>query len=338
MENIFRGIKNALDSGRDVMLNMIISASGSTPRGAGAKMLVFADGTTEGTLGGGRAEYLCKLRSVEALREKRSFTAAYDMSQNDIEGVGMICGGNVRVCFRYFSGADIGLVEYILELIEEHKEAWLITRISESSVDMGVYDRENGVSFIDGVSSEKAENWTANIYSFEEDGHTFFMEPLSRRGTVYIFGAGHVSKELAPLISHLDFRTVVYEEREELAEEFPKGHNVIVGKFSDIDGNVSMLPEDYAVIMTSGHSGDFEVLSQVLRKDLSYVGVIGSRTKIAITKKRLLDAGISEEKINTLHTPIGLAIKAVTPAEIAVSVAAELILHRAEHERGAEHK
>ena len=76
------------------------------------------------------------------------------------------------------------------------------------------------------------------------------------------------------------------------------------------------------------------MLEQVLRKELSYVGVIGSRTKIAITKQRLLDAGIKEGKINTLHTPIGLAIKAVTPAEIAVSVAAELILHRAEHERG----
>ena len=68
-----------------------------------------------------------------------------------------------------------------------------------------------------------------------------------------------------------------------------------------------------------------------MRKNLSYVGVIGSRNKIAITRKRLIECGIDENKIDSLHTPIGLAIKASTPAEIAVSVAGELILHRAEH-------
>lgn len=338
MENIFRNIKEALDESQDVMLDMIIASSGSTPRGAGAKMLVFADGTTEGTIGGGRAEYLCKLRSAEALNERRSFTASYDMSQRDIEGVGMICGGNVRVCFKYFSEADLELVGYIAELIENRREAWLITRVSETSVDMGIYEGDNGVRFIDGISSEEAENHTAGLYSFEKNGCTFFMEPLVRKGTVYIFGAGHVSRELAPLLSHLDFRVVVYEERRELVEAFPKDVEVIEGTFDEIDKSVNMMPEDYVVIMTSGHSGDFDVLAQVMRKELTYVGVIGSRTKIAITRKRLLDEGISEDKINTLHTPIGLPIKAVTPAEIAVSVAAELILHRAENERGEKHK
>ncbi|MCD8036048.1 MAG: XdhC family protein [Clostridiales bacterium] len=338
MENIFRKIKETIDSGQDVMLNMITASSGSTPRGAGAKMLVFADGSIEGTIGGGRAEYLCKLRSLEALKDKLSFTAAYDMSQYDVEGVGMICGGNVKVCFKYFSKEDAPLVNHVLELIENYEEAWLITRVGENSVDMGTYSRNEGVSFIDGVSAEEAEGWTGNMYSFESGGAMYFVELLTRKGTVYIFGAGHVSKELAPLLSHLDFRVVIYEERRELAEAFPEGNTVIIGDFNDIDKNIEMKPEDYAVIMTSGHSGDFDVLCQVLRKDLTYVGVIGSRTKIAITRERLIEAGISKAKIDTLHTPIGLAIKAVTPAEIAVSVAAELILTRAESEKGEKQK
>lgn len=334
MEKIFGYIKEALKDGKNIMLNMIIASSGSTPRGKGAKMLVYSDGSIKGTLGGGRAEYLCIQKSVEALKEKRSFTASYDMSQKDIEGVGMICGGNVEVCFKYFSEKDIEFVDYVINLMEKRVDSWLITKVSENSVEMGTYDKENGVKFIDGIDTVKAEKWTDNRYSFRDGNDLFFVEQLTRKGTVYVFGAGHVSKELAPLLKHLDFRVVVYEERLELAENFNNDIQVVLGEFNNIDKYIKMADEDYAVIMTSGHSGDFDVLEQVLRKNLSYTGVIGSRKKIAVTRQRLLAAGIEEEKIDELHTPIGLAIKAVTPAEIAVSVAGELILHRAEHEHG----
>lgn len=338
MEKIFRYIKEALEDGQSVMLNVITDSSGSTPRGKGAKMLVYSDGSIKGTLGGGRAEYLCILKSVEALREKRSFTTSYDMSQKDIEGVGMICGGNVEVCFKYFSHKDIEFVDYVLKLMEERVDSWLITKVSQNSIEMGTYDKENGVKFIKGIDNEQAQQWTQNKYSFKVGNDMIFIEQLTRKGTVYIFGAGHVSKELAPLLKHLDFRVVVYEERNELAENFNNDIQVVVGEFNNIDKYIKMADEDYAVIMTSGHSGDFDVLEQVLRKNLSYTGVIGSRKKIAATRQRLLAAGIKEEKINELHTPIGLAIKAVTPAEIAVSVAGELILHRAEHEHGEKTK
>ena len=93
-------------------------------------------------------------------------------------------------------------------------------------------------------------------------------------------------------------------------------------------------PEDYAVIMTRGHQGDFVVLEQMLRTEATYIGVIGSRHKIAATNARLLAAGIPEEALARIHTPIGLAIGAETPAEIAISVAAELIAHRAGIRKG----
>ncbi len=334
MEKIFGCIEKAIENGQDVMLDMITASSGSTPRGAGAKMVVFPDGDTEGTIGGGRAEYLSIQKSVDALKEKRSFTAAYDMSISDVAGTGMICGGNVNVCFKYFSSKDIELVKYINTLLKERRDSWLITRVRKSSVDMGTYDRESGVRFIDGIPDEQAEDWTGRLYSFDYNGDMIYVEPLTRKGTVYIFGAGHVSRELAPLIKHLDFDVVVYEQRKELAEKFPEGIKTVVGDFNDIDSHITMTKDDYAVIMTSGHIGDYDVLEQVLRKELSYTGVIGSRTKVAITRQKLIAAGVEEEKINRLHTPIGLAIKAVTPAEIAVSVAAELILHRAESRKG----
>ncbi len=331
MEKIFKSIYETLLKGQDVMLASIISSSGSTPRGQGAKMLVFEDGSTEGTIGGGRVEYLCALRAAEALRKKRSFVAAYDLSNKDIADVGMICGGNVEVCFKYFSSKDLALIQYINDLIKKQETSWLITRAEGSAVDIGIYDRINGVMFIDSVTDTDMQKWTECKHAFEHGGSTLFIEPLVKKGHVYIFGAGHVSRELAPLLSHLDFKVSVFEQREELIKTFPTGIDIIQGEFKEIGRYIDLTEYDYAVVMTSGHSADFEVLEQVLRKNLSYVGVIGSRNKIAITRKRLIECGIDENKIDSLHTPIGLAIKASTPAEIAVSVAGELILHRAEH-------
>ena len=122
----------------------------------------------------------------------------------------------------------------------------------------------------------------------------------------------------------------MFEERDSLIETFPEGIEIIKGRFNNIDSYIKITDDDYVVIMTSGHIADYEILEQVTRRDISYIGVIGSRSKIAATRKKLLEAGIDESRIDRIHTPIGIAIKAETPAEIAVSVASELILHRAE--------
>lgn len=93
--------------------------------------------------------------------------------------------------------------------------------------------------------------------------------------------------------------------------------------------------EDYVVVMTNGHVHDLEVQEQALRKTLAYIGVIGSRTKIAAVNEQLRDAGIPEEAIETVHTPIGTPIRAVTPEEIAVSIAGEMICQRAIRREGS---
>ena len=154
-------------------------------------------------------------------------------------------------------------------------------------------------------------------------------------GCVYVFGGGHVAQELVPVISHVGFRVVVYEDRENFArpELFQGVHHTILGSFERISEHITIHENDYAVIMTRGHQSDYEVLRQVLRTQAAYIGVIGSRQKIAATTKRLLEDGISEQDIARLHTPIGLPIKGETPAEIAISIAAEMILFRAERKQ-----
>ena len=116
-------------------------------------------------------------------------------------------------------------------------------------------------------------------------------------------------------------------------ERFPNAVQVVCGDFGRLDGVFPFRDNDYAVVVTSGHQYDFEVEEQLLRRSLAYVGVIGSRKKTAAVNAKLKAAGILEEKLAQVHTPIGLDIGAVTPEEIAVSIAAEMIAVRAERRK-----
>lgn len=106
---------------------------------------------------------------------------------------------------------------------------------------------------------------------------------------------------------------------------------VIFGDFNDIYQKVSITKDDYVVIMTPGHRSDFEILSQVLKSGATYIGCIGSKHKVARTRELLLAQGYADADLARIHSPIGLAIQAETPEEIAISIAAEMIEHRAKH-------
>ena len=148
-------------------------------------------------------------------------------------------------------------------------------------------------------------------------------------------GGGHIAKALTPILASVDFRVVVMYERPEFAANgrFPRASQVVCGDFGRLDGVFTFRENDYAVVVTSGHVHDFEVEEQLLRKELAYVGVIGSRKKTAAVNEKLRAAGITEDQLAKVHTPIGLAIGAVTPEEIAVSIAAEMIAVRAERRK-----
>ena len=130
---------------------------------------------------------------------------------------------------------------------------------------------------------------------------------------------------------------MVFDDRPGFAvpENFPQADETICGDYERIGDYLTVTPEDYVVIMTNGHEHDFQVEVQVLRKTTAYVGVIGSRKKTAFVNQRLREAGIGEEAIAFVHTPVGTAIKAVTPEEIAVSITGEMICVRATRREAA---
>lgn len=134
--------------------------------------------------------------------------------------------------------------------------------------------------------------------------------PVVKAGRTYLFGGGHVSPGLVPVLASLGFRPVVYDDRPEFADPalFPKAEKTLCGDFARLSEQVTVTPEDYVVVMTRGHQADYEVLTQVLRSGAKYLGCIGSKRKLALCRERLLAAGFTDEEYARLHAPIGLAI------------------------------
>lgn len=329
-------MSDVLARGENLVLCTIIASSGSTPRGSGAKMAVFADGSTLGTVGGGAVEFESIKLAKQALLEQTTFTHGFNLSPNQTADIGMICGGQVVVYFQFFKGGDEKTLEFLTAIVArfaQRRNTWLVTQISEGCVrQMGIYSREDGLRYMDDSTDEWDILPLVRPRAMLKKGEpSYYVEPLTTAGYVYIFGGGHVAQELVPVLAHVGFAPVVFEDRPDFTrrELFPEAANTISGSFSAIGESVSITPDDYVVIMTRGHQADFEVLRQALLTQATYVGVIGSRSKIATTNKRLREAGIPEPELSRIHAPIGLPILGETPAEIAISIAAELILHRA---------
>ena len=150
-----------------------------------------------------------------------------------------------------------------------------------------------------------------------------------------ICGGGHVSLALAHMASILDFDITVIDDREEFTrpELFPGAWRVLLADFSSLEKTLTVRREDYIAVMTRGHLCDTEVERFALQTEASYIGVVGSRKKAAFVREKLTAEGYTKEQLDRVITPIGLPIGSETPAEIAVSIAAQLIAFRAAKER-----
>ena len=144
-------------------------------------------------------------------------------------------------------------------------------------------------------------------------------------------GGGHVSLEVAYMASHLEFEVVIIDDRAEFAnpERFPMAAQVLCKPFLEALDELGSRSDDYYVILTRGHAFDGDCLAKVLQGDYAYVGMIGSKIKVAAVMKRMKELGFHANVLAGVHSPVGLQIGAQTPAEIAVSILGEVIQERA---------
>jgi xanthine dehydrogenase accessory factor len=156
---------------------------------------------------------------------------------------------------------------------------------------------------------------------------TIFIEPVLPLPPLLVFGAGHVGRAVTRLGADLGFRVTVIDERPEYArlELLPGASEVKVAVGPEIADQLRVTAQTQIVIVTHGHTHDRAVLRWALGTSAGYIGMMASRRKVQVILEDLRKSGFSEEQLKRVHTPIGLDIGAVTPAEIAVSIAAELI-------------
>lgn len=338
MKQIFTSILNQLSLEEDVVLATIIAGSGSTPRGAGARMFLSANGTCEGTIGGGNVEYQSILRAKGLLKTKESVFERYHLGQPNLD-LGMVCGGQVVVFFQYFdheSQENRELCHAILQQCEENEDAWLIMDITQDKLHgMGIYTKSNGLLGMKMEPMNMEPLLERKAIRVQQGKYLYYSEPIKKAGKVYIFGGGHVAQELVPVLSHLNYECVVFDDRESYANKtvFPQAALTVVGDFNNIEKDLLITENDDVIIMTRGHAFDYWVMRQMLAKNPRYIGVMGSHKKVEFVTDQLLKDGFLLERIQSCHMPIGLEIAAETPAEIAISIAAELIFVRAEGDR-----
>ena len=338
MKTMFQSISPHLRAGEDLVLVTVVASSGSTPRGAGSRLLLNKGGRLCGTIGGGAVEFRSEQLAQEVLQSRQSCEQSFLLSKNDVQDLGMICGGDVQVFFHFLAAGDasvLALAEEAEALFAEGHDLWLISELSAGG-SLGLYSRERG--FV-GISAPEAlcDAMRRRPVREELDGRDFYVEQIQSSGRVLVFGCGHVAQALVPVLAKVGFRCVAMDDRPEFARAdlFPDAADVRLIDFTNVAASVTITEEDYICVMTRGHAFDAVVQAQAMQSPACYIGVIGSRKKIAGVTARLKEEyGFSDADFERVTSPIGLAIRAETPEEIAVSIAAQLIALRAERSGG----
>ena len=157
-----------------------------------------------------------------------------------------------------------------------------------------------------------------------------YIDPIAPTPSLYVIGAGHVGWHLGRIAADAGFRLHVVDDREKFAnaERFPAAETIEVDDLAAWLHRAELPPTAYVVVVTRGHTHDFEAVRALAARDLRYLGLIGSRAKVARIFEALEAEGMPLECLGRVHAPIGLDIGAITPAEIAISILAELIAIR----------
>jgi xanthine dehydrogenase accessory factor len=247
MTDITFQLNKIKEQGQPFALCIVVQAQGSTPRKEGAKMVVFADGRTLGTVGGGSIEMRTIEDAIKCLETGNPALMAYNLETD----LNMQCGGKV----------------------------------------------------------------------------TMYFEPFLPELCLTIFGVGHIGREVGVLAKSLGFKVRYVDNRENIFSEFDSTHaECIVGDYMEKAGSIAFSPNDLAIITTQGHGFDEDLLGILATKDLLYLGMIGSKRKVAKARQRYLDSGqLTEEQLNKVEMPMGVPFNAQTPREIAISIVARLI-------------
>jgi len=311
---LWQFVANRLQNDGSVMLLVVADSSGSSPGRAGYKMAVAENGEMCGSIGGGVMEVDLVERSRAILSNVTAKHPAAELSKqthrkNAPHASGMICSGEQTVIFKQLAESDRTAVDAIIRAF--------------ASV-----QRYRVAITPDKFTVERADDETHLSFKTNSENEFEYHERLGEKNELYIVGGGHCALALSELMSRMDFRISIFDDRPALntLEKNQFADRItVVDSYESIAEHIPNGNDVYIVVMTLGYKSDAIVIRQLLDHNVRYFGVLGSRAKMATLMKELESEDFEADKLSRIHTPIGVPINSHTPEEIAISIAAEII-------------
>jgi xanthine dehydrogenase accessory factor len=364
MESIYAKLAELIDAGESIAVATIVDVRGSVPREVGAKMLIHPLGRHAGTVGGGCGEADVIRTALDVIQTGEPDIVHVDLTEDvSMQALG-VCGGIMDVFVERAGGAALserpGSLAALRKSMLAREPVALVTVVRGDSAgkqavvwldkaplgELGLGDLEplaiaDAQAVLAGRQHKLLQyqrsdtGWTRGpdrpLHS-ERAGSTtdvaVFAEVQRRAPELIIVGAGHIAQPLAQVASMCDFAVTVLDDRPSFvtAERFPTAAKLLA---APLRGTVRDLPMDadtFIVLVTRGHSHDVECLLEVLDRPVAYIGMIGSQRRVdAVFQLLAEEQGIDPAKFDRVYAPIGIAIGARTPAEIAVCIMAEIV-------------
>ena len=348
IEDVFQTAIDILGQGGKAAISTIISSKGSLPMSEKSKMLVTQDGKIIGTVGGGCLEADVWTEARRVMEEGKSNIQKFILTEKYAGESGLNCGGIVEILTEPLPEQGREIFRAVLELKDGGRRGTLVTiltdhpRFPEGRRKLLLCDDGTTVGSLGDATLEafvtqrgwhvlQGEQFAIVEYQTEDDTPLqVFMEPVLPTPTVYVFGGGHVSFFVVRAAKLAGFKVKVIDDRPAFAnkERFPQADETIVMDFGQVGQAFNFGQDDYVILVTRGHQHDQQILEQIYDCQARYLGMIGSKSKIAKMWKRLEAKGIEQTYLDRVHAPIGLNIGADSPEEIAISIVAELIRER----------
>jgi xanthine dehydrogenase accessory factor len=344
---IYPGLAGRLKKNESCVFATVVETHGSTPQKPGSSAIFSNVGLLDGTVGGGKVEFIIQKKSVESLKTKNSGYYRFDLNDEIDEDNSVICGGGMNILIDATPEKHLPVFNALNESCKNRIPGVLVTMAGmdepgDFKIERFWIDKENiqlyANKFDAGLMQEiKAmlEKTRPGVFSElvrhtspEYEDRYIFLESIVPLPRLLIAGAGHVGKALAHFGKLLDFEVTVWDDREEYAnyENIPDADYLLTGNLNDTLGKVTPGADTFIVIVTRGHNNDSDVLREFINTGAGYIGMIGSRKKIAQVREQFITKSwATPEQWEKIHAPIGLNISSKTVQEIAVSIAAQLV-------------
>jgi xanthine dehydrogenase accessory factor len=341
-KDICQTILEFIDGGEAFAVALVLKAEGSTPRKAGVRAVIDRTGKIYGTLGGGLVEAEAQRRAVEVCQLKQPVIFDMELYGPDRTADAPICGGSMRILVEPTAAKDRAAYAGMAEALRNRRHGVMITTIQTSAqtqVKSQWFTRESvpsdaafpGADNIRSCMEHEVPQLFAELCGGASPTLQAFVEPVIPRPLLLIAGGGHIGQALALQASFVGFDVTVVDDRAEFTEPalYPEQTKTQCGDIPEKIAELSVGNDTYVVVVTRGHKLDAEVLEACIHAPVAYIGMIGSRRKVALIRKNFIESGIATaEEFDRVFTPIGLDIGAVTVPEIAASITAELIAVR----------